>query len=81
MKMLYLYMHAFTQSITCRLCVLQVTQMQLTGDWSAAQVREGLELAMGGCQQLRAVVRQTLLEAALGSGERQAAEVDTDMIQ
>jgi exosome complex component MTR3 len=44
----------------------QVTQMQLTGTWSAAQVREGLELAMGGCQQLRGVLRQTLLEAAMG---------------
>lgn len=44
----------------------QVTQMHLTGDWSAGKVKEGLELAMGGCQQLRAVVRQTLLEAALG---------------
>jgi hypothetical protein len=55
--------------------------MQLTGDWSAAQVREGLELAMGGCQQLRAVVRQTLLEAALGSGEQQAADGDDGMVQ
>lgn len=45
---------------------IQVTQMHLTGDWSAGKVKEGLELAMGGCQQLRAVVRQTLLEAALG---------------
>lgn len=44
----------------------QVTQMQLTGDWSAAQVTEGLRLAMGGCQELRVVMRQTLLEAALG---------------
>jgi hypothetical protein len=45
---------------------LQVTQMQLTGNWSAAQVTEGLRLAMGGCQELRVVMRQTLLEAALG---------------
>lgn len=40
--------------------------MQLTGDWSSAQVTEGLRLAMGGCQELRVVMRQTLLEAALG---------------
>lgn len=39
-------------------------QMNLTGSWSAAQVREGLELAMGGCQQLRGLMRQTLLDAA-----------------
>lgn len=48
--------------------------MHLTGDWSAGQVKEGLELAMGGCQQLRAVVRQTLLEAALG--QQDDAEAD-----
>jgi hypothetical protein len=41
--------------------------MQLTGSWSAAQLKEGLELAMGGCQQLGAVLQQTLLEAA-GAG-------------
>jgi hypothetical protein len=45
----------------------QGTQTQLTGSWSAAQLKEGLELAMGGCQQLGAVLRQTLLEAA-GAG-------------
>lgn len=55
--------------------------MQLTGDWAAAQVREGLELAMGGCQQLRAVVRQTLLEAALGSGDQPAADGEGDTMQ
>jgi hypothetical protein len=48
--------------------------MQLTGDWSATQAREGLELALGGCQQLRAVMRQTLLEAALGPAEQQDAD-------
>lgn len=51
--------------------LLQVTQLQLTGDWSAGQVKEGLELALGGCQQLRAVMRQTLLEAALGAADEQ----------
>lgn len=50
--------------------------MQLTGDWSAVQVKEGLELAMGGCQQLRAVMRQTMLEAALGTTDDQ-----DDMLQ
>jgi exosome complex component MTR3 len=65
-------------------CLLQVTQMQLTGDWSAGQVKEGLELAMGGCQQLRAVMRQTLLEAALGAAADEqdgAVEVDGAMVE
>lgn len=43
--------------------------MQAAGNWSALQIKEGLELAMGGCQQLRAVMRQTLLEAALGTSD------------
>jgi exosome complex component MTR3 len=60
-----------------------VTQLHLTGDWSAVQVKEGLELAMGGCQQLRAVMRQTLLEAALGAAQEQTVNgaADADMQQ
>lgn len=58
------------------LALLQVTQMQVTGDWSASQVKEGLQLAMGGCQELRVVMRQVLLEAALGRQEDGGAEED-----
>lgn len=47
----------------------QVMQMHLTGSWSAGQVKDGLELAMGGCQQLRGLMRQTLLDAAADDDE------------
>jgi hypothetical protein len=38
---------------------------------------------MGGCQQLRAVMRQTLLEAALGAAQEQTVNgaADADMQQ
>lgn len=57
--------------------------MYLTGCWSAAQTRDALSLAMGGCQQLRGVMRQTLLEAAAaaaGTG-RDEAEPSLDDAQ
>lgn len=41
----------------------EVTQLQLTGEWSSVQQREAMELAMGGCAQLKAVIRQTLIDA------------------
>lgn len=47
----------------------QVLQMNLTGCWTATQVKEGLELAMGGCQQLKGLVRQTLIDKAAGEEE------------
>jgi hypothetical protein len=42
--------------------------MVLTGSWSAAQAREALELALGGCAQLRAGMRDVLLAAAAAAG-------------
>lgn len=48
--------------------------MQLTGSWTATQVREGLELAMGGCQQLRGLLRQTLIDKAAGEESGAAAD-------
>uniref|UniRef100_A0A7S3QKY0 Uncharacterized protein n=1 Tax=Dunaliella tertiolecta TaxID=3047 RepID=A0A7S3QKY0_DUNTE len=42
----------------------EVTQLNMTGTWSAAERRAALELAMGGCAQLKEVMRTTLLEAA-----------------
>eukprot|EP00878_Enallax_costatus_P006349 GHUV01006657.1.p1 GENE.GHUV01006657.1~~GHUV01006657.1.p1 ORF type:complete len:259 (+),score=72.04 GHUV01006657.1:372-1148(+) len=53
----------------------QVMQMHLTGSWSASQVKEGLELAMGGCQQLRGLVRQTLIDKVT------AVDADEDGMQ
>jgi hypothetical protein len=58
---------------------LQVMQMHLTGSWSAGQVKEGLELAMGGCQQLRGLMRQTLLDAAADDDEESDAAGDDAM--
>lgn len=43
--------------------------MHLTGSWTASQVKEGLELAMGGCQQLRGLVRQTLIDKVPGDDD------------
>jgi ribonuclease PH len=58
---------------------VQVMQMHLTGSWSAGQVKEGLELAMGGCQQLRGLMRQTLLDAAADDDEDSDAAGDDAM--
>jgi hypothetical protein len=46
----------------------QVMQLQLTGSWSSEQLRDAMELAMGGCLQLRGLMRQTLLAAAAARG-------------
>jgi len=35
----------------------------MTGTWSAAERRVAVELAMGGCAQLKEMMRNTLLEA------------------
>ena len=34
----------------------------MTGEWSSSQLNTLLELAMGGCLQLDALLRQTLRE-------------------
>lgn len=61
------------------LLLSQVMQMHLTGCWSAGQVKEGLELAMGGCQQLRGLMRQTLIDAAADDDEDADAAGDDAM--
>jgi hypothetical protein len=61
------------------LLLSQVMQMHLTGCWSAGQVKEGLELAMGGCQQLRGLMRQTLIDAAADDDEEAEAAGDDAM--
>lgn len=40
----------------------EVTQLVARGTWSGSQLKDGLELAMGGCLQLDAVMRQCLVE-------------------
>jgi hypothetical protein len=42
--------------------LLQVTQIALTGSWTDSASRSAIELAMGGCAQLKAVMRQALLD-------------------
>jgi hypothetical protein len=42
--------------------------MVLSGSWSGAQSREALELALGGCAQLRTGMRDVLLAAAAAGG-------------
>ncbi len=39
----------------------QVTQMVMTGSWGEGLTRDALELAMGGCTQLKALMREALL--------------------
>ncbi|GBF88956.1 exosome complex component [Raphidocelis subcapitata] len=41
----------------------EVTQLQMSGDWAPGAARDALELALGGCAQLRAGMRDTLLAA------------------
>lgn len=43
---------------------LQVTGALLTGEWPGDGAREALALALGGCAQLDAVMREALREAA-----------------
>lgn len=42
----------------------EVTQLAMTGVWSGSQHREAIELALGGCAQIRAGMRDVLLAAA-----------------
>ncbi|KAG2483161.1 hypothetical protein HYH03_017953 [Edaphochlamys debaryana] len=39
----------------------EVTHMEVRGRWGDGELREGLELALGGCGQLRGAVREALL--------------------
>jgi exosome complex component MTR3 len=41
----------------------EVTQMRLEGDFSAAQTKAAMQLAMGGCLQLRQLVHAQLVQA------------------
>jgi hypothetical protein len=41
----------------------EVTALQVRGLWADSELREGLELALGGCGQLKAVMREALLAA------------------
>lgn len=52
----------------------QVTQLVSRGQWSSGELKDGLELAMGGCAQLDAAARQCLREAAAAAAAKQAAD-------
>ena len=41
-------------------CGRQVTHLELSGRWSAAQAAQALQLCMGGCLQLDAAMRASL---------------------
>jgi exosome complex component MTR3 len=43
---------------------MQVTQLVVRGRWPDAELKEALELSMGGCAQLDGAVRQCLIEGA-----------------
>lgn len=48
----------------------EVTQLVSRGRWTDQQLKEGLELCMGGCVQLDAAMRQALKDApALAAAE------------
>jgi exosome complex component MTR3 len=55
----------------CRVLAVPVTQLVSRGQWSSSQLREGLELAMGGCAQLDAAARQCLKQAAAEASAKQ----------
>lgn len=42
----------------------EVTLLSVQGCWSGPEMRDALELCMGGCGQLKALMRDTLLAAA-----------------
>ncbi len=48
-----------------RSCVptAQVTGAELRGAWSSAEARDAVAVALGGCAQLGALMRETLQEA------------------
>ncbi len=48
----------------------EVTQMQLTGDFSGPQTSQALQLAMGGCMQLKQLVHSTLSQAVAAAFEQ-----------
>jgi len=49
----------------------QVTQMVMSGSWSGAQSREAIELALGGCGQVRTAMRDVLVDQAERQQEQQ----------
>ena len=57
-----------------QLLFLQVTQLVSRGPWSSSQLREAMELAMGGCAQLDALARQVLKTAAAEAAARRQQE-------
>ncbi|EFJ49848.1 hypothetical protein VOLCADRAFT_89262 [Volvox carteri f. nagariensis] len=46
----------------------EVTALNVRGLWADSEMQEGLELALGGCGQLKAAMREALLTAAVEGG-------------
>ena len=57
-----------------RMTPVQITQLVSRGPWTSAQLREAMELAMGGCAQLDALARQVLKTAAAEVAARRQQE-------
>ena len=60
---------------------MQVTQLVSRGQWSSSQLREGLELAMGGCAQLDAAARQCLKQAAAEAASKRQQQQEPQQMQ
>eukprot|EP00803_Ostreobium_quekettii_P000893 evm.model.scf_53EXC.3 EVM.evm.TU.scf_53EXC.3 scf_53EXC:35081-38768(+) len=48
----------------------EVTQFVVTGEWSSSDIRESLELCLGGCAQVKKVMRQCLIDAHTAKGSK-----------
>lgn len=55
--------------LTCMPSKYEVTQLTITGEWSAAKINEGMQLCLDACSKLANIMRSCLKEAASGSEE------------
>jgi ribonuclease PH len=46
----------------------EVTQLQMGGVWAGQSSKEALELAMGGCSQMREAMKEALIRARSQEG-------------
>jgi exosome complex component MTR3 len=54
----------------------EVSQLVSRGRWGERELRDALELAMGGCAQLEAAARQCLRDAAAAAAAKQAQQAE-----
>ncbi|XP_065865058.1 exosome complex component RRP41-like [Euphorbia lathyris] len=55
--------------ITCMPSRYEVTQLTVTGEWSAAKMNEGMQLCLDACSKLAEIMRSCLKQSALASQE------------